>query len=287
MCSQVRRFIASIPLIALLTLFPPALAQQKPAAPSRPSQAQLEDRVKQLEARLNDAEQRAASAAMEKDYITRVQKQYETYYEKAFNTQVWTLSILGIFLTVVLGLAGRIGFGIFDRSIQHALGDASAQLRTEFTQMLGKETQALREANSAQLKALEDDLNKRITEQEKDLKTRFDFQYRFVSGLAAGADKRHPDARNRFREALVIYKLSKVRQLIPRESAARAAANIFVSLKNQDEANILENAKKELADALYNDLEGELALAAVDLNWLTPLLKERKAAAPPAAGERP
>jgi hypothetical protein len=32
--------------------------------------------VKELETRLNAAEQKAASAAMEKDYITRVQKQY-------------------------------------------------------------------------------------------------------------------------------------------------------------------------------------------------------------------
>jgi hypothetical protein len=37
-----------------------------------------------------------------------------------------------------------------------------------------------------------------------------------------------------------------------------------------------------LADELYDDLEEELALAAVNLNWLAPLLKERKAT-PPAA----
>jgi hypothetical protein len=72
--SQVRRFIASIPLIVLVAPLSSALAQQKTAAPPRPSQAQLEDRVKQLETRLVDAEQKAASAAMEKDYITRVQK---------------------------------------------------------------------------------------------------------------------------------------------------------------------------------------------------------------------
>jgi hypothetical protein len=74
--SQVRRFIASIPVIVLLTLVFPALAQQKPAPPSPRPQTQLEDRVKELETRLNAAEQKAASAAMEKDYITRVQKQY-------------------------------------------------------------------------------------------------------------------------------------------------------------------------------------------------------------------
>src|SRR5467141_846952 len=103
--SQVRRFIASIPVIVLLTPLSPALAQQKPASPSPHSQAQLEDRVKELETRLNAAEQKAASAALEKDYITRVQKQYETYYEKAFNTQGWILTILGIILTTLFFLA--------------------------------------------------------------------------------------------------------------------------------------------------------------------------------------
>jgi hypothetical protein len=38
---------------------------------------------------------------MEKDYITRTQKQYESYYQKAFNTQMWTLGIMGLLLTGV------------------------------------------------------------------------------------------------------------------------------------------------------------------------------------------
>ncbi len=105
--SEVCRFIASISVIVLLTTHSPALAQQKTAPPSPNSQAQLEDRVKELETRLSAAEQKAASATMEKDYITRVQKQYETYYEKAFNTQVTTLSIIALFITIVFGLTHR------------------------------------------------------------------------------------------------------------------------------------------------------------------------------------
>jgi hypothetical protein len=80
--SQVLGFIASIPLIVLLAAHSPTLAQQKTAPPPPHTQAQLEDRVKELETRLDSAEQKAAGAAMEKDYITRVQKQYETYYER-------------------------------------------------------------------------------------------------------------------------------------------------------------------------------------------------------------
>src|SRR5713226_7453391 len=92
--SQVRRFIASIPVIVLLTPLSPALAQQKPAPPPPHSQTQLEDRVKELETRLNAAEQKAVSAAMEKDYILRTQNHYESYYKEVFSTQthiLWTI----------------------------------------------------------------------------------------------------------------------------------------------------------------------------------------------------
>jgi len=65
---QLLRFIASIPVIVLLTAHSPALAQQKPAQPPPPSQTQekaaptppppqtqLEDRAKELESRANTA----------------------------------------------------------------------------------------------------------------------------------------------------------------------------------------------------------------------------------------
>lgn len=262
-------------VICLLPFFS-AEALQKSTPPPKPSQAELEDRVKELEDRQSAAEQKAASAAMEKDYITRVQKQYEAYYEKAFNTQVWILSILGLILTTLFFLAGRFGFGIFDRRIEMALREASAQLRTEFTQMLVKESQALREGNAAQIKELDSTLAARIGDLEKDLKTRSDFQFQFAQGLAAGADERYANARTNFRFALETYKSGKPRQLFEKKSGALTTHNIFVTLKKEDETNFEENAKKELADELYNDLEDELALAAVDLTWLAPLLKERK-----------
>src|SRR5260370_15070888 len=63
--SQVLRFTASIPVIVLLTARSPALAQQKPAQPTPHSQTQLEEHVKELEKRLDAADQKAASAAKE------------------------------------------------------------------------------------------------------------------------------------------------------------------------------------------------------------------------------
>jgi hypothetical protein len=276
--SQVRRFIASIPVIVLLTPLSPALAQQKPAPPPRPSQVQFEEHVKDLERRLNDAEQKAASAAMEKDYITRVQKQYETYYEKAFNTQIIILTILGL----IIGVVGKFGL---DRVVQHKLGETSVQLRTEFNQQLGKEAQELREANVAQLKALEASLNDRITEQEWKLRARADYGHIFVQGVAFAIGGRHATARKEFRQALAIYKTGKPKQLIEKQGATALVENIFLTFKKEDEETSAEKAKKELEDELYNDLEDELALAAVNLPWLAPLLKERKSASGPQAAE--
>ena len=186
------------------------------------------------------------------------------------------VSILAQFITIVLGLSARFGFGIFDRAVQQALSDASAKLRTEFTQMLGKETQAIREANPAQLKTLEDGLTERISDQEEDLKTRSDHQFQFAQGVASAAAKEYHDARQAFRLALKRYRSGKPKQLIPKEGGVIAVRNVFVSLRNEDEANHMENAKNELADELYNNLEDELALAAPNLLWLGPLLKERK-----------
>src|SRR6266700_1024625 len=247
--SEVCRFIASISVIVLLTTHSPALAQQKTAPPSPNSQAQLEDRVKELETRLSAAEQKAASATMEKDYIT----------------QVTTLSIIALFITIVFGLAARLGFAIFDRNIQLKLTEASTQLRTEFNQQLRTELDALRASNAAQLKELEAALTKRIGEKEQDLKARSDYQYQLAQGLAAGADGRNYDARSHFRWALATYKSSKHRQLFEKDDGAVAAQNIFVALEREDKANFEKNAKKELADKLYNDLEDELAKAALTL----------------------
>ncbi len=94
--------------------------------------------------------------------------------------------------------------------------------------------------------------------------------------MAAIADDRRSDARAAFRRALKNYKFGKARKLIPPRSAAIALHNLFVQFPNEDEGNFAENARKELADEFYNDLEDELALAAVNLKWLGPLLKKRK-----------
>jgi len=285
--SQAFRFIASILFIIFLTPLSSALAQQKPAPPSPQSQAQLEEHVKELEKRLDVADQKAASAAMEKDYITRVQKQYESYYKEVLSTQTWTLGIFGFILTAVFAVASKFSLDIFDSRTKSSLDAALAQVEKKFSEQMQKELETLRQHNSVQLKALEDGLTKRISSQEQALKTRPEFQFNFSQGLAMGADKQYADSIDAFRSALDIYKSSKPQELIQKKSGTTTAQNIFVTLRQEDEANIVENAKKELANELYDDLEDELAQVALSLDWFAPLLKERKQDPSPQAPAEP
>jgi hypothetical protein len=285
--SQVRLFIASIPAIVLLAPLSPALAQQKPALPSPNSQAQLAEHVKELERRLNDAEEKAASATMEKDYITRVQKQYEAYYEKAFNTQVAIVATLTIFISLVLWIASRFGFQTFDRRIEAALRETSAQLRTEFNQQLRTGLDTLRTENAHQVKQLEDNLKRRIAEledglterigqQERDLKARSEYQFQFAQGLNFLTQELWDGAITHFRHGLIIYNEGKQRGVIEPYAARRIASNMFFAMQKRDPAKFEEQARKELSNHLYKDLDDALAFAATEVKELAPLLTERK-----------
>jgi len=215
---------------------------------------------------------------MEKDYITRVQKQYETYYKEVLSTQNWTLGIFGFILTAVFFLAGRFGLSIFDRQIDLALRETSAQLRTEFTQLLEKQTQALRDANDARLKALEDGLTKKITEQEQDLKAQADYQFQFAQGLGFLVNERWGPAIKHFRMALFIYKAGQSRNIFKKFQGNRTTANIFRAIRKHDEEKFEEAAKKELKLDVYNGLEDELDFAATEVPDLAPLVIERQSA---------
>src|SRR5208337_4502612 len=69
--------------------------------------------------------------------------------------------------------------------------------------------------------------------------------------------------------------------------------SLFEALRRKHGENYVERAREELADSLYNGLEEELALAALESPWLTPLINERSPALPeppapePTAVERP
>jgi|SRR5277367_5174504 len=250
-------------------------AAQKPTPPSLSAQDKLKEQVDVLDSRMKAAEEKTDLAALEKDYVERIQKQYEAYYEKAFNTQLAIVTIIGLFAA----LAGKFGV---DHIIQSKLSEAATQLRTEFALKLEERFQKLETSNAAQMKQLQEALEERIDGLKADVKIRSDFQFQFAQALASDADERYPDGRSSYRLAITVYKRTRTRELLTKKAASIALQNLFFSFFEEDEPNHLENAKRELEDTLYDGLDEESALASLELQWLAPLVKERKDGAPPA-----
>jgi hypothetical protein len=277
-------------LAALVAFFSPSLRSEQPQKVSRPTQ---EDRLKKLEERADAAEKVASGAVMEKDYITRTQKQYESYYQKVLNTQIWTLVIVGLVLTGVFVLIARFSLKMIDEQTKTATAGATVQMRNEYARALAKEVQKLCDSNAADVKKLKEALTAKFAELEQNLKDRSDFQMQFVQALAEGLDERQVDSLLAFRNALRTYKSGKPRHLIEAKVGATTARSIFESLRKKHGENYVDKAREELADSLYNGLEEELALASLQSPWLTPLVNERSPAlreppAPePAAEGRP
>ncbi|HKV60632.1 MAG TPA: hypothetical protein VJO16_01865 [Candidatus Acidoferrum sp.] len=277
-------------LAAVLAFFSPSLRSQQPQKASHPSQ---EDRLKKLEERAEAAEKAASSAVMERDYITRTQQQYESYYQKVLNTQIWTLVIMGLTLTGVFVLVARFSLKMIDEQTKTATAGATVQMRNEYARALAKEVQKLWDSNAADIKKLKDAQTAQFAELEQNLKDRSDFQMQYVQALAEVLDEGQGDSQLSFRNALRTYKSGKPRHLIEAKLGATAARSIFESLRRKHGENYVDKAREELADSLYNGLEEELALAALQSPWLTPLVNEKRPAPPeppapePAAEVRP
>ncbi len=277
-------------LAAVLAICSPTLRSEQPQKASRATQ---EDRLKKLEDRADAAEKAASSAVMEKDYITRTQKQYESYYQRVLNTQMWTLGIMGLILIGVFVLVVRFSLKMIDEQTKTATAGATVQMRNEYARALAKEVQKLWDTNAADVKKLKETLTAQFAELEQNLKDRSNCQMEFVQAVAEGLDERQGDSLLTFRAALRTYKSGKPRNLIEAKVGATTARLIFESVRIKHGENYVDKAREELADSLYNDLEEELALAALRSPWLTPLINERsptlaESPAPePAAGGRP
>jgi multidrug efflux pump subunit AcrB len=274
--TYIRQYI--LVLAAVLAFFSPALRSEQPQKASRSIQ---EDRLKKLEERADAAEKAASSAMMEKDYITRTQKQYESYYQKVLNTQMWTLGIMGLILTGVFVLVARFSLKMIDEQTKTATAGATVQMRNEYARALAKEVQKLWDSNATDVKKLKETLAAQFAELERNLKDRSDFQMQFVLALSEGLEESQGDSLLTFRNALRTYKSGKPRNLIEAKVGATTARSIFESLRRKHRENYVDKAREELADSLYNDLEEELALAALKSPWLTPLINERRSPALP------
>lgn len=268
---------------AALAFLSPAVRSEKPKA-DRTTQ---EDHIKKLEDRLDAAEKVASSAAMEKDFITRVQKQYESYYEKVLRTQLWALAFMTLILAAVFGFTVRFSLNMLDERAKLAVAEATTQLRNDYSRAVAKEVQKLWDSNAADVKKLKEAITKQAAELQKNLKDRSDFEFQFMRGLGATIDQRRDDSFVAFRSALATYKAGKSRDLVEIKMGALVICYIFELLRRAHGENYVEQARAEMADALYDHLDGELALAALQSPWLTPLINERKPPAPEPAVQQP
>ena len=263
-------------LAVAFALLCPSLRSEQSQKAQRPAQ---EDRLKKLEDRTDAAEKAAAAAAVDKDYLTRTQKFYESYYQKMLNTQMWTIAIVGLLLTAVFVLVARFSLNLVDERIKLVTAEATVQMRNEYARAIAKEVQKLWDSNAADIKKLKESLAAHTTELDRNLTDRSEFQVQFVQALAAALEDQ-ADSLSNFRNALRTYKSGKSRNLIDTKLGAITLRSVFESLRKSDAETCVEKARQELADSLYNGLDEELALAALQSPWLTPLINERIPPAP-------
>jgi hypothetical protein len=262
----------------------PAVRSAQAQKASRTAQ---EDRITKLEERADAAEKAASSAAMEKDYITRSQKLYESYYQRVLSTQMWIFGILGLILTGVFVLVVRFGLNMIDEQTKTSTAQATIQMRNEYARALAKEVQKLCDSNAGDIKKLKEALTAQLAELEQNVKEKSDFQVHFVQALAAGVDESLGDSVLTFRNALGAYKSGKPRNLIDSKVGATTVRYVFESLRKSHGEEYAQKAREELADPLYNGLEEELALAALQIPWLTPFVNERIPATPEPPAPEP
>ena len=246
----------------------PLTAVQEPAPPRTTEQQKVKDRVDALESRQKTDEEKAERAALEKDRIDKIQQHYEDY-QKVQTTEMRALEAVAAIFALFIGFAALFGFSVFSQRIQYAVSQATNQLERKFDEKIVAELKALKDSNAAQLKQLEDDLNCRTY-----------YNLYFAQGQAAGVDGRNQGALDSFRRALRTYKSGKTRGLFAIGSGERVVRNIFVVIEKLHKDKFTHEAKKELADELYDDLKDELALVALEVDGLVPLVRERIAAQP-------
>jgi hypothetical protein len=251
--------------------------QQKPAA--QPTQAQLQQQIDELKKKLEDIQQTAATAKLTNDFAKQAQAEAKDYYDKVLATETRSLWIMGIFITVLLALAARIGFNTFDRLTQRAIPAQTTRLRAEYIHNLQK----LKESNDKEMKSLSDALRTEIRKESTNLKTLSEWNFQTAQAYAFGAEGRHGDAADNFRQATTIYKefkqsgtLEILESLTP-QLAATIIENTLLGVKLQaPEEQQTRRIREELSNPLYDGLESELGLVAVNHPEYAQAIKDRK-----------
>jgi hypothetical protein len=275
---------------------------QKAAAPAPTPASAQPDRLAALEARISAMDERCEQAYHDTEYVKQMQAGVEAYYEKAFNTQVLTLSIFGLLITVILGLASMFGFGVFDKKIDMEIEKANAKQNTIFEQRLRETTSKLHDDNQSavataglaqekvfeqrlqdQVSKLQDENAKKLAETIEGVQQRVQFNSSFVKGIAFAGLQQNEDAVDSFREAVDSY-LRNTAGGVTKEECAVAIKNTFVGIYRLDKDKFTEAARLELKSGRLSGLTEEIALAAAEF---PPLAEAMKPDPPPAPEPSP
>jgi hypothetical protein len=236
---------------------------------------QPQDRVSQLEARIRSLEDRYQQAGgfRDADYILRIQKQYETYYEKAFDTQRNTIWAVGIIFTVILAVGGRFSLSMFEKRFEYAIRVARDELERSFEEKLARKTAELDKANQGNLAKTIEGVKEQTNRLVGDVKQSLDFSTQFIQGLTFAHADRYNQAKLHYGRAVAIY-LENGAGKVNKEDCAVALSNLFRDIFAEDKNKFEENVKTELQKKQYSELQEELALAAVEFPRLAPILNQ-------------
>jgi hypothetical protein len=277
--------VCILALVAITTTTPAKPQQQKPAA--QPTQAQLQQQIEELKKRLDDAELKAKSTDLDKDYIIRVQKQYEAYYEKVLSTQTTTVTIAGILITVLLALAARVGFNTFERLTQSAIREATSQVRSEFATAtaqlrtdtavaLGTEVESLKEANATNMQALSDKLTTQMNTLDEQVEARTSY-FLALDAASAMAEPHTTEASIAMtRTAIETYKQHKGQAPFSPKMGDLAIRQLLYFLKSRRPQDFPDAVRNELRSnyALFQGLDAEMTEAFLRHQALLPVFQE-------------
>jgi hypothetical protein len=164
---------------------------------------------------------------------------------------------------------------MFEQRTKLATADAITQMRNEFSRALAKESQKLWDSNVADTKKLKEAHTAQIATLEQNIKDMGEFQIQSAHALEGAAEGRDEDCLIALHKALAAYKSGKSRNLIDMRSGARTVRHVFEFLGKKFGEGAGEKAREELTNPLYEGLEEELAIAALQSPWLAPLINER------------
>jgi hypothetical protein len=229
--------------------------------------ADLAEQVRSLQSQEKILEEKYAQA-------TALQAEYKAFYERAFSTETNMVWAIGILITVMLAVAGRLGFGAFEKHTEAVIKIADTEFRRFVEERLRAETQTLAEKNQKQVSDAIDRLAKEFQTTVAELKLSNDATHLFESASIYVALGQQGDAVNSFRRYLHLYAEQPNDKVFSKNACATAITDLFIALDRQDPNNFREAAKKELSLKLYSQLREEVILAAHEKKNLSEVLSE-------------